>query len=457
MKASADFTSGSIPKKFILFMLPVLAAQILQTLYGAVDLLVVGHFGTTAGVSGISTGSSVMDMITFLINGLTTGVTVLISQYLGSKDTDRISDTIGGTICFYVAFGAFLTVLFLILAPQIATVMKAPDEAFDQTVTYIRICGSGMIFIVAYNAISAIFRGFGNSSLPLLFVAVACVVNIFGDLLLVAVFHMDVAGAAIATVFAQALSVIFSLIVVKRRGIPFRLTWKHLRFNHEVTLFLRIGAPIAVQNFLTSFTFLALCSFINRLGLAASSGYGVANKIKNFMLLIPQSLLATLSTIVGQNVGAMQEIRARKNLRFGLAIGLVVGIIMSWMCLFCGAWMAHIFVEDASVIAETVAYLKGFSIEPLLTSVLFSMIGFFNGHSRTRFVMIQGIIQSFGVRLPVSWLMGSRPNATLTGIGFAVPLSTFVGILVCVGFHIHCRRIYDRQAVEQAVHAAELE
>ena len=395
-------------------------------------------------------------MIVFLINGLTTGVTVLLSQYLGSRDTDRISDTIGGTICFYIAFGALLTVLFSVLAPQIARVMQAPAEAFDQTVTYIRICGSGMIFIVAYNAISAVFRGFGNSSLPLLFVAVACIVNVFGDLLLVAVFHMDVAGAAIATVIAQALSVVFSLLVVKRRGLPFRLTRKHIRFNQEVGRFLRIGAPIAVQNFLTSFTFLALCSFINRLGLAASSGYGVANKLKNFMLLIPQSLLATLSTVGGQNVGAMQEARARKNLRFGLCIGIIVGVIMSWMCLSCGAWMARLFVEDAAVIAETVAYLKGFSVEPLLTSILFSMIGFFNGHGRTRFVMIQGLIQSFGVRLPVSWLMGSRPDATLTGIGIAVPLSTFVGILMCGGFHIYCRRKYDGHAA-QAAQAAELE
>ncbi|MCI5753789.1 MAG: MATE family efflux transporter [Clostridiales bacterium] len=440
MENLSDFTQGSIPRKLIRFMLPILAAQILQTLYGAVDLLVVGHFGSTAGVSAISTGASLMDTVTFLIFGLTTGVTIVVSQYLGSRDTERIGETIGGAVAFFLIFSLALTVLFELLAPQLARLMQAPAEAFDKTVAYIRICGGGMLFIVSYNAISAIFRGFGNSTLPLLFVAVACVVNVLGDLLLVAVLRMDVAGAAIATVAAQALSVVFALLVVRRRKLPFPLTRRHIRFNRQVRLFLKMGAPIAIQNFLTSFSFLALCSFINRLGLTASSGYGVANKVNSFLMLIPSTLLNSLAAFVGQNVGAQREDRARNTLLWGIAVGVAIGIPVSYLAAFHGDLFARIFVRDAAVIAQARAYLRGFSIEPVVTSILFCLMGYFNGHGRTRFVMIQGLVQSFAVRIPVSYFMSIRPDANLTMIGIAAPLSTIVGIVICLVFYVYCRR-----------------
>ena len=208
---SDDFTQGSIAGKLIKFMIPVLGALILQAMYGAVDLIVVGQFGTNAGISGVATGSNVINLVTFVITSLTMGVTVLISRYLGERSVERVGKVIGGAICFFIALAAVLMAVLLLFAPQFASWLNAPEEAYDLTVTYIRICGAGIVFVVAYNVISGIFRGLGNSRLPLIFVLIACIVNVIGDLVFVAGLQLDVAGAALATILAQAVSVVLSL------------------------------------------------------------------------------------------------------------------------------------------------------------------------------------------------------------------------------------------------------
>lgn len=205
IEEKTDFTQGSILKKLFWFMLPVLGALILQAAYGAVDLLVVGRFGTTAGISAVSTGSQLLNLVTFVVTQLAMGITVLIARYLGEKKSEQIGAVLGGT---FVVFAIVSLVLFLALvcfAKPLSVLMQAPQESLSLTVSYVRICGSGMFFIVAYNLLSAIFRGLGDSKSPLLFVLIACVVNIFGDLLLVGGLRMDAAGAALATVFAQML------------------------------------------------------------------------------------------------------------------------------------------------------------------------------------------------------------------------------------------------------------
>ena len=229
-------------------MLPILGALVLQAMYSAVDLLIVGKFGTTAGISGVSTGSNVVNMATFTICGLTMGVTVLIGRYLGEGRPERIGKVIGGVICFFLALAAVLTVLMLVFARPMAVLMQAPEEALDLTVQYIRICGAGMVFVIAYNVISSIFRGMGDSRLPLIFVAIACVANVAGDLVLVAGFHMNVAGAAFATVGAQAVSVILSLVIIRRQKLPFQFTRADIGFSEEVRKFIMIGAPMAFQS-----------------------------------------------------------------------------------------------------------------------------------------------------------------------------------------------------------------
>ena len=269
-----DFTQGSIPKKLALFMLPILGALVLQAAYGAVDLLVVGRFGTTAGLSAVSTGSQVLNLVTFVVTQFAMGITVLIARYLGEKHPEYIGQVIGGGTVVFAIIAAALFVVMVGFARGISILMQAPAEAVELTASYIRICGAGIFFIVAYNVLSAIFRGLGDSKSPLIFVLVACIVNIFGDLLLVAGFHMDAAGAAIATVAAQAVSVVCAVAMLLKKHLPFQLKKTDFRLNLQCRKFLGIGLPLALQEFLTQVSFLALCAFVNRLGLEASSGYG---------------------------------------------------------------------------------------------------------------------------------------------------------------------------------------
>lgn len=276
MNTKQDFTHGSIFGKIMKFMLPILGAQMLQAMYGAVDMVIVGKFGSDAGISAVSTGSQIMNMVTFVTSQLAAGVMILVGRYLGEKRNEKIGKLIGNAVAFFLVVAGFLTVLLMVFARPIAKFMNAPDEALDLTVQYIRICGGGSLFVVFYNLISCIFRGLGNSKMPLAFVGIACVVNIIGDLVLVAGLKMDVSGAAIATISAQAVSVVLSLVIIRKLKLPFDFKKKYIRFGEGVKSFVKVGAPLALQEFLTSLSFLALCAFINNIGLDASNGYGIA-------------------------------------------------------------------------------------------------------------------------------------------------------------------------------------
>lgn len=427
-----DFTQGSIAKKLIQFMIPVLGALILQAMYGAVDLLVVGQFGTDAGISAVATGSNVVNLVTFVITGLTMGVTVLISRYLGEGNQHRIGKAIGGAICFFCVLAIGIMVLMLVFAPTFAGLLNAPAQAFDLTVTYVRICGAGIAFVVAYNVISGIFRGMGNSKLPLIFVAIACMVNIVGDLLFVAVFHMNVAGAALATILAQAVSVALSIIIIRKQKLPFTLTKKDIGFNSEIRNFFKLGFPIALQELLTNISFLILCAIINGMGLEASSGYGIAQKVVAFVMLIPSSLMQSMSAFVAQNVGAGKEDRAKKAMKTGMVIGTVIGVLIFAFAFLRGDLPSALFTSNTVYIAKSAEYLKGFSPEAILTCIVFSFIGYFNGHGRTLPVMLQGISASFLVRVPLSYLFSLKPDASLIDVGIAVPIASVYGIVFFV-------------------------
>lgn len=426
----ADFTTGSIAKKLVSFMFPILGALFLQAMYGAVDLLIVGHFGTEAGISAVSSGSSIVNLAVFVIAGLSMGITVLLSRYIGERKTSQISEVLGGTVAFFSVVAVILTILMVVFARPLAILMQAPEEAVDLTSQYVRICGAGIIFVIAYNVISCIFRGIGNSVLPLIFVSIACVVNIFGDLLLVAVFDMDVAGAAIATIAAQAVSVILSLVIIRRAKTGLSLRKKDIRFNKEVRNFLKLGAPIALQELLTNLSFLALCAFINRLGLEQSSGYGIACKITSFVMLIPSSLMQSTASFIGQNVGAGKELRAKKAMEYGMLIGASIGVLVCLLTLFVPEFFCRIFSNNEAYVAQGADYLRGFAPEAIITCILFNFMGYFSGHGKTFFVMGQGLAQTFLVRLPMSYIMSIQPNTTLTLIGYAAPSATVFGILI---------------------------
>lgn len=440
MSNTADFTQGSILKKLCRFMLPVLGALILQAAYGAVDLLVVGRFGSTSGLSAVSTGSQVLNLVTFVVTQLAMGVTVLIARYIGEKREKEIGAVLGGAAVVFTILAGCLFVLLVLFARPISVLMQAPQEALALTASYVRICGCGILFIVAYNVLSAVFRGLGDSRSPLLFVLVACLVNVAGDLVLVAGLHLDAAGAALATVLAQAVSVVCALAILRRKKLPFTFRKSDVRLNEQCRRFLAIGLPLALQEFLTQLSFLALCAFVNRLGLAASSGYGVASKIVSFVMLVPSALMQSMASFVAQNIGAGNVKRAKKSMFTGIAVGVAFGIVMFALVLRKGDVLAGLFSTDAEVVRRGFEYLRGFAPETIVTAVLFSMVGYFNGSNQTLWVMIQGLIQTLLVRLPLAYYMSIQPNASLTKIGISAPVATVVGIVLNIGCFLYLNR-----------------
>lgn len=440
MKQQDNFTQGRVFAPLIRFALPVLFALFLQALYGAVDLLVVGQFGGEKAdvfVSAVSTGSQVLNTLTVTITGLAMGLTVFVGERIGARQREEAGRIIGSGIFLFGALAAVVTVIMLLATRWIATVMHAPEEAFADTVAYIAICSAGTVFIVAYNLLGSIFRGIGDSRTPLITVSIACALNIFGDLLLVAVFHMGAAGAAIATVVAQAVSVLLSLLIIRRQQLPFAFSRQDLRpTGVYIKRILRLGTPVALQDLLVSFSFLAIIAIVNSIGLAESAGVGVAEKVCTFLMLVPSAFMQSMSAFVAQNIGAGKPERARRALRCGIASSLVVGIVLGYFTFFHGDVLASIFARDAELIYDAADYLRAYAIDCVLTSFLFCFIGYFNGCGHTTFVMVQGIIGGVFIRIPVSWLMSRVLPVSLFRIGLATPISTVVQIALCVSFFI---------------------
>ena len=409
MEKIKDFTEGKILPQLLSFAFPVLLALFLQAMYGAVDLLVVGQFAAAEDVSAVSTGSQIMHSITTVITGLAMGLTVLVGQRIGEKRPELAGAAIGNGICLFGAMAVALTIVMVFGSEVAATIMHAPEEAFSQTVDYIRICSAGTIFIVAYNLLGSIFRGIGDSKMPLITVAIACVINIAGDLLFVAVFHMGAAGAALATVLAQAVSVVLSLLIIRRRPLPFTFGLKDIRFGrNNIVKILGIGTPIALQEFLVGISFLVIIAIVNSMGVIASAGVGVAEKLCGFVMLVPSSFMQAMSAFVAQNMGARKPERAKKALFYGIGSSLLAGFVLFYVAFFHGDLLSAIFAKDLEVIAASADYLKAYAIDCLFTAFLFCFMGYFNGCEKTFFVMLQGIVGAFGVRIPVAWFMSKQ-------------------------------------------------
>lgn len=445
MKNTQNFTEGKIFAPLVRFALPVLAALFLQTMYGAVDLLVVGQLASSADVSAVSTGSMIMSTVTLAITGLAMGLTVLIGRKIGENRREEAGQIIGAGIWLFAVLAVLLSVVMIFAATPIARLMRAPTEAFDKTVSYITICSTGTVFIVAFNLVGSIFRGMGNSTLPLITVAIACVVNIAGDLLLVAGFSLGTTGVAIATVFAQAVSVVVSLFIIRKQPLPFSFTRRDIRPQGSYTRqILILGAPIALQDLLVNLSFLVVNAIVNTIGLTASAGVGVAEKLCGFIMLVPSSYMQAMSAFVAQNMGAGKPQRARKALLCGIASSLVVGVLMAYANFFHGDLMSGLFAVDPDVIAASAQYLKAYAIDCLLTSFLFCFVGYFNGTGNTLFVMIQGIVGAVGIRLVLSFVI-SRRTSDLFRIGLATPASSLVQIILCGAFFAWTLRREKRQ------------
>lgn len=449
-KTSANFTEGPILKPLLLFAGPIFLAIFLQAMYGAVDLLVVGQFAESTDVSAVATGTQVMNTITYFMNSLAMGTTILLGQQIGEGKHKDGGRTVGTSIILFACIALVSTVLIIIFAPQLAGLLNAPEEALSRTISYVRICGGGTIVIIAYNLIGSVFRGMGDSRTPLMTVAIACAINIAGDLLLVAVFHMGTSGAAIATVSAQAVSVIASYFLIRKKQLPFEMKKSYIRPDGAVIKrVVGLGLPLALQNLLVNISFLVLLAIVNDMGLAQSAGMGTAQKVCTFIMLVSIAFSQAMSAFVAQNYGAGRMDRAKKALYYGVGASLVIAVFMFYIGFFHGDMLTGIFSSDPEVVQQGFLYLKAYAIDTFLTAVFFCFVGFYNGIGMTRFVMMQGIISAFCVRIPVAWLMSRMEGATLFHIGLATPAASLLQTIMCIACMFYVNKKYLPDVSEQ--------
>ncbi len=427
-----NFTEGKILPMLIKFSVPMVLALVLQALYGTVDLIIVGEFGDTASIAAVSSGAQVMNLVTNIIIGLTMGVTVCLGQYIGAKDPQKSADTIGTTIFVFGILSVVLSAVLLIFNKQILTLVNVPEQAFNKAIEYTMVCFSGIVFIVGYNLISGIFRGLGDSKSPLIFIAVACVVNVVLDLVFVGVLKMDALGAALATVIAQAVSVVFSLVKISKHGFPFAFGRENIKLNKaRAKHMLVVGSPIALQNGLTSMSFLIITAIINNIGLVESAAIGIAEKSFVILSIVPMAFMTTLSAVVAQNIGANKKKRAFDVLLVGTAVSFAFSALMFIVAHFFGAELTMIFQrKDLAVIKATEIYLNASSYEYLIIGITFCLIGYMNGCGKTTFNMVQGLLVAFLVRIPLSLWFATMDNAMFM-IGLSVPISAIVSLIAC--------------------------
>lgn len=434
-------TEGPVLSGLLTFCGPVLLALILQALYGAVDLWAVGRFGTTADISAVSTGSQTMQMVIGGITGLSMGVTVLLGRAMGRGDDDGAARAVGASLWVFGLLGAALSLVMVLAAGPIARGMNAPAEALDQTADYIRICGGGSLCIAAYNLLSAIFRGMGDARSPLVFVAIACVVNVAGDLALIRGLGLGAAGAAMATVAAQGVSVVLSLALIRRRGLPFVIRRTYLRPDGRTAgSILLLGAPIALQDVCNEASYLILIGLVNALGVTASAGVGIAEKLVLFILLIPVAYMQSISAFTAQNLGAGQPDRAKKALWTGMATAVLLGGLAAWAAFFHGEALSMLFLHgkgggQGAVAAASWEFLRATSVECLLLSAAYCLTGYFNGLGRTRFVMVQGLCSIFLVKIPYAWWASRQAEPELFQIGLSTVWAALFSLVVCLIYY----------------------
>ena len=438
-----DLTPGSVPKVLLQFAVPFLIANALQALYGGADLFVVGQYDDSASVAAVAIGSQVMQTITGIILGITTGTTVLIAIATGAKDNRQVASTIGSSVWLFSIVGVILTLVMTFFHGQIAVLMHTPVEAMADTKSYILICSIGILFIVGYNVVCGILRGLGDSKTPLYFVALACMINIVLDFVLIGYFHMGPTGAAVATVTAQGVSFATALCFLYRRGFHFEFTRHDIRLSRVLSRkVLVLGAPIALQDALVNVSFLIITVIVNQMGVIASASLGVVEKIIVFAMLPPMAVSSAVATMTAQNYGAGLVDRMNKCLYSGIAMALVFGVAFCVYSQFLPETLTAFFTKDPAVVAMAAEYMRGYSIDCILVSFVFCFNSYFSGQGNSIFPMIHSMITTFLFRIPLSYLFSRIDPSSLFIMGFAPPLSTVVSLLICIWYLRYSQRRY---------------
>ena len=430
MASQTDLTQGNLIKTLLLFALPYVGANFLQALYGAADLIIVGKFCDSSVVSAVATGSQLLQTLTFFITGLTVSATVLIGKAFGAKQYDNILKIINTmSVCFILA-SIILSALIIFFDNELLWILQTPKEAYSSALDYIFVCSVGLVFIFGYNAISAILRGLGNSTAPMFFVAISCFVNIVLDLLLVGKYNMGARGAAEATVISQLVSVVIGFIYLRKGDFVFKFKFKNIKFdlNTAKELF-KIGLPLSLQDTLIPLSFLFVFSIANSMGVASSAAYGSVVRLNAFMMLPAGSFSMALTALTAQNLGAGNMNRALKALVLSIIFAFSFGaVFFIWQQLFPQSAIA-IFTTDENVLKAGTLYLRTFSFDYLIVPFVFCINGFFFGCGRTVFAAINAIFSAFAMRVPIAFILGTMPGATLFHLGIAPPSASIVSTM----------------------------
>ncbi len=432
-----ELTSGSVMKNLLFFSLPYLLSFFLQTLYGMADLLIIGQFGSVADTTAVSVGSQVMHMLTVMIVGLAMGATVNIGQAIGGRDNRRAALFTGNTVTLFMGISSVLTLLLLVLRRAIVSAVSTPADAAAGTVDYLTICFIGIPFITAYNIISAVFRGMGDSKSPMYFIAVACAANIALDYLFIGVLGMGPAGAALGTVLSQAISVIISLIVIKRRSTGLALTKADIRPNKQIIgKILKIGVPVAMQDGFIQIAFMVITVIANRRGLNDAAAVGIVEKIIGFLFLVPSSMLSAVSALGAQNIGAQRSDRAGKTLLYAIFIAAGFGGTVAVIMQFFSRGAVSLFTDNAAVTRLGGEYLRGYAWDCLFAGIHFAFSGYFCACGKSGISFMHNIIAILLVRVPGSYLMSSMFPETLYPMGLATAAGSLLSAIICAAAFI---------------------
>lgn len=435
-----DLTKGSITKTLLRFTAPFLLANVLQTLYGIVDMFIVGRFADSAELSAVSIGSMLMMMVNFLVMGLGTGGTVLVGQMLGAKREKDMRETISTVFCLLPIASVIIMALFMAFRVPLLQLIQTPAESFAGAEAYLRICLFGLVFTGLYNAIAAVLRGMGESKLPTLFVGISCVLNIIGDIFCVGTLGMGAAGAALATTVSQAMSVVIGLVYLRRSKFPFDFRLSSFRMKKDkVKALLAIGLPAAAQETLISLSFVVLEALINRMGYIATAAAGVDDRIFNMAVIPATAFSAAIAAMVAQNTGAGKPERSHKCLAIGAAFSLAIGVLVFLVMAIIPDKVIGIFTPDPQVIALGVEYMTFCKYEFLECAIAFCITGYINGIGHTRYTMAINIFSSIVIRLPLVYFISMMEGATLYHIGFALPIASGIQLLLATGFLVFAK------------------
>lgn len=436
-KFENDLSKGNVVKKLIIFAMPFLLSNLIQTLYSVVDMIVVGQYAGPASMSGVNIGSQVTFLITNMVFGLSVGATVLIGQYLGAGDRKALKETIGTLLSTLIVLAVVITIVMIALQEPLLRLIQTPLESFSEAKEYFFITMLGTIFIFGYNALSAIMRGMGDSKNPLVFVAIACGINIVLDVWLVKGLQMRAAGAALATVISQAVSMILCIMYLVKNKFIFDFKLSSFAFHKKrLKLLLKIGIPTSVQNVATSASFLFLTALVNSLGVIASAAVGAVGKLNGFAILPAVAMSSSISAMAAQNIGAGEIERAKKTMYTGMAIAAGISVVVFAAFNLWPESLLRIFGDDEEMIKQGVIYIRAFSFDYIVAPLVFCFNGLFIGSGHTTFSFFNSCISSLLGRIPASYILGMTMNLGLFGFGMGAPIASFVALVLAFGYYL---------------------